>query len=124
MSSPSDAPANACWLKSQVAEPVFKRGVKACWPPGSQVPEVPKVATDELKSGSSQYIAKLEALIGTDEAGVSPEQQQQRADYIRDAMRFVWGKYKAHAWGRDNLMPLSGRGTEAGFSQAVTMVSE
>jgi len=48
--------------------------------------------------------------------------QEDRADQIREAIRFVWKNYKQHAWGQDNLNPVSGRGASAGFGHAVTLL--
>jgi hypothetical protein len=48
---------------------------------------------------------------------------ESRAAAVAGAMQFAWANYKEHAWGSDNLLPLSGRGTNAGFNHAVTMVS-
>ena len=48
--------------------------------------------------------------------------QADRAAQIRDAIAFVWKNYKAHAWGQDNLNPISGRGRSAGFNHAVTLI--
>ena len=38
------------------------------------------------------------------------------------AIKHTWDSYKAHAWGQDNLNPVSGRGSSGGFGHAVTMV--
>ncbi len=52
----------------------------------------------------------------------SPEELKSRQDAIRGAIRHTWTGYKAHAWGQDNLNPVSGRGSSGGFGHAVTMV--
>eukprot|EP00750_Incisomonas_marina_P015649 INCI18417.2.p1 GENE.INCI18417.2~~INCI18417.2.p1 ORF type:complete len:634 (-),score=110.27 INCI18417.2:394-2295(-) len=48
--------------------------------------------------------------------------QENRAGQIRDAIAFVWKNYRQHAWGQDNLNPISGRGASAGFNHAVTLL--
>lgn len=48
--------------------------------------------------------------------------QEKRAGQIRDAIAFVWKNYRQHAWGQDNLNPISGRGASAGFNHAVTLL--
>ena len=73
-------------------------------------------------SHDPQYIPKLEKLIGAEDKVSDTEILSQRAGHIRDGMRFVWGKYRTHAWGKDNLMPMTGRGIDAGFDLAITMV--
>ena len=47
---------------------------------------------------------------------------KQRQDAIRGAIKHTWDNYHAHAWGQDNLNPVSGRGSSGGFGHAVTMV--
>ena len=55
--------------------------------------------------------------------GLSREQVLEgRAAAIKSAMVHAWSNYRRLAWGSDNLMPLSGRGTGAGFNHAVTMI--
>ena len=53
---------------------------------------------------------------------VGPDEQRRRADSVREAMRHAWTGYKAHAWGRDELKPVSGRGSDNWGGLAVTMV--
>ena len=45
-----------------------------------------------------------------------------RAAAVVGAMRHAWTGYREHAWGQDNLLPISGRGSSAGFGHAVTLV--
>jgi hypothetical protein len=52
----------------------------------------------------------------------SAEELKRRQDTVRGAIRHTWTGYKAHAWGQDNLNPVSGRGSSGGFGHAVTMV--
>merc|ERR1719203_1281273 len=45
-----------------------------------------------------------------------------RAEAIRNAMRHAWQGYRKLAWGKDELLPISGRGVDRKFKHAVTMV--
>eukprot|EP00887_Chlorella_sp_A99_P003907 scaffold11.g3907.t1 len=40
----------------------------------------------------------------------SAEELQRHRDAVREAMRHAWGSYVAHAWGHDELCPLTKRG--------------
>jgi hypothetical protein len=42
----------------------------------------------------------------------SDEQARQRRGKVRDAMRRVWGAYRQHAWGHDELKPISLEGDD------------
>ncbi|GAA6044143.1 hypothetical protein JCM8097_002794 [Rhodosporidiobolus ruineniae] len=41
------------------------------------------------------------------------KQDEERKEWVRRAFRHVWGRYKARAWGYDELRPLSGGQTNA-----------
>ena len=45
-----------------------------------------------------------------------------RAAAVAGGMGHAWRGYRAHAWGMDNLLPVSGRGSGSGFGHAVTLV--
>lgn len=47
---------------------------------------------------------------------------RERREIVKTSMRFVWGKYVAFAWGRDELKPLSRTGTDNWGGMGVTLV--
>jgi len=47
---------------------------------------------------------------------------QQRKGAVRRAMQTAWGAYKQHAWGKDELQPLSRSANEAWGGFAITML--
>ena len=49
-------------------------------------------------------------------------EKARRIDAVRAGIQHAWGGYRDHAWGQDNLLPLSGRGADGGFHHAVTLV--
>jgi mannosyl-oligosaccharide alpha-1,2-mannosidase len=52
----------------------------------------------------------------------SDQQGRTRAVKVKEAMQFVWGNYRKHAWGKDELLPASGRGQDNWGSLGVTLV--
>eukprot|EP00440_Ansanella_granifera_P035343 gb/GFBE01038336.1/.p1 GENE.gb/GFBE01038336.1/~~gb/GFBE01038336.1/.p1 ORF type:complete len:751 (+),score=151.33 gb/GFBE01038336.1/:1-2253(+) len=129
VSSPSDSPASACWIKGagqlhmkltgSVLKPFSKRGVTSCFPPGhGEIPPAPP-APPPLPAASSleDHQTSLQALQLT---GVTS--QDMRVNAIREAIRHGWSCYKRLAWGLDELNPISGRGRNHNFNHAVTMV--
>lgn len=38
---------------------------------------------------------------------------QKRADHVRDAMRYTFRKYRENAWGYDDILPVSGKGSSS-----------
>ncbi|KAK7523716.1 glycoside hydrolase [Phyllosticta citriasiana] len=40
--------------------------------------------------------------------GASGRAQEERAAQVREAMKYTFGKYKEHAWGFDDILPVSG----------------
>merc|ERR1719383_205097 len=47
---------------------------------------------------------------------------RRRSEVIRSATRHVWRNYRSFAWGKDDLLPLSGTGRDGPFKHAVTMI--
>eukprot|EP00450_Noctiluca_scintillans_P017062 CAMPEP_0194523084 /NCGR_PEP_ID=MMETSP0253-20130528/57872_1 /TAXON_ID=2966 /ORGANISM="Noctiluca scintillans" /LENGTH=495 /DNA_ID=CAMNT_0039367585 /DNA_START=46 /DNA_END=1530 /DNA_ORIENTATION=- len=65
-----------------------------------------------------QRLLQIEALTNGSDVNVL----RRRSDVVRSAARHVWRNYRGHAWGRDNLLPLSGTGRDGEFKHAVTMI--
>lgn len=53
---------------------------------------------------------------------LSREAERDRAAAVKDAMSHAWAGYKARAWGRDELKPISGRGQDNWGAMGVTLV--
>jgi mannosyl-oligosaccharide alpha-1,2-mannosidase len=53
---------------------------------------------------------------------LSETEMASRADAVRNAMRHAWGSYEKHAFGRDELKPISGRGHDNWGGLGVTLV--
>jgi len=85
---------------------------------------LPPASTPGSSNSSSSSSSSSRA--GANGAGADALTREQvlegRAAAIASAMAFAWANYREHAWGSDNLLPISGRGTNAGFNHAVTMV--
>eukprot|EP00929_Paragymnodinium_shiwhaense_P094445 TRINITY_DN55028_c0_g1_i1.p1 TRINITY_DN55028_c0_g1~~TRINITY_DN55028_c0_g1_i1.p1 ORF type:complete len:822 (-),score=151.23 TRINITY_DN55028_c0_g1_i1:271-2616(-) len=137
MSALSDTPPLACWLKEKVTVPIRKGGVKACWPPGAKKPPAAAAANqagsswfggnswigsqDQSAPGLSEEYRELPPALSSGQVP-STDVLRQRAKAVKDAVKFVWGQYREHAWGMDELRPISGRGANTNFNHAVTMV--
>lgn len=129
LSSPTDSPPLACWLKKGVRRAVRKPGVKACWPPDhGPIPKAPELgdAQREAQDAANNRVESLQALAALPSfasgSGPDVETLRSRADKIRGAMRHAWSNYKQFAWGQDDLKPIAGRGADGTFRHAVTMV--
>merc|ERR1740138_198188 len=66
-------------------------------------------------------MAHIQTLMGLTQ-GWQPSTLTMRADAIRKAVKHVWDNYMAHAWGMDELKPISGSGKEGHYRHAITMV--
>ena len=53
---------------------------------------------------------------------IKPGGQEGRMGQIKAAMSFAWNNYKEHAWGADELKPVSGEKAQAWGDIAVSMV--
>ncbi|CAK9015166.1 unnamed protein product [Durusdinium trenchii] len=123
LSSASDAPPMACWIKATpqmgvriigILKPHRKDGVVACFPPGhSDIPSLPPTLPPDTA------ILDHEKGIASLLPGIGPAA---RTNAIRDSIRHAWSRYKQLAWGMDELLPIAGRGRNRGFSLATTMV--
>jgi len=125
VSSPTDSPPRACWLKAHVGSAVKKPGVKACWPGSSLQTSASRSKSEETPAASAMAAATAPPTIGnTFPVGKAADvgTLRQRAEAIRNAMRHAWGSYKKFAWGSDEIGPISGRRIEKNFGHAVTMV--
>lgn len=123
LSSESDRPPRACWLKSYVGRAVPKEGVRACWPPGHQaIPPDPGTAETAEARDHEAFLKESYTVPAFDGSRPDAETLRKRADAIRAAMRHAWDGYRKLAWGKDELMPISGRGVDKRFNHAVTMV--
>jgi mannosyl-oligosaccharide alpha-1,2-mannosidase len=141
-SSPQDSPPNACWVKPTAAMPVFKAGVAACWPSANAaavkvhnkgaLPTAPPRQLSPQEVADSGYVESLgggssapvpAAHKGVDaEAHADAATQKKRCAAIQAGIKHAWDGYEQHAWGRDNLAPVSGAGSDGSFRHAVTMV--
>jgi hypothetical protein len=58
--------------------------------------DLPRVQHSSFSSGSDARTAKQK------------EQDETRKEWVKRAFQHLWGNYKEHAWGYDELKPLSG----------------
>jgi len=141
ISTRNDNPPQACWLKDRVARGVHKPGVKACWPPGHPPiphapppdvrvpPAVPGLTGQSMPAQSQQSmpeppphrVDRVKTLSALTQSW-QPSTLIMRADAIRGAVKHVWENYMSHAWGYDELKPISGTGKDGHFRHAITMV--
>lgn len=120
LSSAKDEPPLACWLKRHDEPRLAKSGVVTCLPNrrGKAQTEAAKKALIGNKKHDEPY-----ALSPSDSIPrISAAELAKRRTAIREAARHCWRAYKARAWGRDSVAPISGRGVSAGFDAAVTLV--
>lgn len=61
-------------------------------------------------------------VISSDITQASDAEGRKRADIIRQRMKDVWSSYRQFSWGRDELKPISKRGTDNWGGMGVTLV--
>ncbi len=61
-----------------------------------------------FRIGRRGLIAGSAATLLPHSAGAAEEDWRGLAHEVREAMRWAWGEYRARAWGKDQIMPISG----------------
>jgi len=125
LSSVSDTPPSACWIKAApqmgvriigVMKQLSKGGVVSCFPHGHG--ELPTAGPTMPPSGA--IVEHDKGLLALQQLPVAGPEA--RVNAIRDSIKHAWSHYKHFAWGQDELLPISGRGRNRGFHLALTMV--
>ena len=93
---------------------------------GSPPPVYYNIATSWSPPGGHRF---LEYTDGSAPYSITVHQRQKSDDlarlrrvYVKKAMRFAWAGYEQYAWGMDEILPISRRGTNNWGGFAVTMI--
>ena len=93
---------------------------------GSPPPVYYNIATSWSPPGGQRFVEYTD---GSSPYSISVQQQQKSDDlarlrrvYVKKAMKFAWAGYEQYAWGMDEILPISRRGTNNWGGFAVTMI--
>jgi mannosyl-oligosaccharide alpha-1,2-mannosidase len=116
-------------------EVILAEGGEGRWPQDHLPPQVPDVrwsklpehypvpteSVKPLPTGALKKIPKIQHKFGKKSAEAEKERQQKLA-VIKEAFSHAWNGYKGEAWGKDELLPVSGGSKNTFNGWAATLV--
>jgi mannosyl-oligosaccharide alpha-1,2-mannosidase len=82
---------------------------------------IPSGSTILLPTGTPKPIAKIQATFANEDELVAKDRHEKRA-LVVEAFKHAWEGYKANAWGKDELMPVSGKSKNPFSGWGATLV--
>ncbi|KAF7551657.1 hypothetical protein G7046_g7666 [Stylonectria norvegica] len=86
--------------------------------------QIPRKDQTELPRGTPVKFPSVQHDFGTNFLGKRgpPKNQRERGNIVRNAFKKTWASYEAHAWGHDDLKPLTLEGQDSSGGWAASMI--